>query len=144
MDDWGSFASGLLGALIGGGASFAVQLYVSNKETGARRRAAVERIDAATRALLRAGSAVTPGNPNTDEVFDAIQEGRAAITALRLVTNSREQEVPRWLAARMKRVTEEVMRDSERAMDAIRDAEDMLSDLAEWVAGRRKPKDLRV
>lgn len=135
--DIGIFFTGLLGALVGGAASFGVQIYVAKREKHARRIAAVSRIDAAFRGLLREGAARTETSPNSEKFFDAMVESRAAIMALRLVLKPRETQVADWLDGRRKHVTKMVAGDADRAVEAIEYIDKALRLLVEWVSQQR-------
>lgn len=135
--DVGIFFTGLLGALVGGAASFGGQLYVSKREWHARRVAAVSRIDSAFRGLLREGSARTETSLNSEKFFDAIVESRAAIMALRLVLKPQETQVADWLDGRRKHVTTLVAGDADRAVEAIEYIDKASRLLFEWVTKQR-------
>lgn len=138
MIDWGSLISGLIGALIGGGASFGVQAFVSSREWQTKRFAAVSRVDAAFRGLLREGASRTKTNPNTEKFFDALIESRAAIMALRLVLKPAEIPVATWLDARREHFTTEVATTAPRAIAVVPEIDGALVNLTEWVTGQRK------
>jgi len=135
--DVGIFFTGLLGALVGGAASFGGQIYVSKREWHARRVAAVSRVDSAFRGLLREGAARTTASPNTKAFFDAMVESRAAIMALRLVLKSKETRVADWLDTRRIHVTREVAGDTDRALAAMSYIDEALQELVEWVTKNR-------
>jgi len=138
MDAWVSFAAGLLGALIGGGATFGVQVYVSRRDTYARRLGAIERVADASRAMIAAGADISPTNRNTDAVFDSLIDGRMAVGGVRMVLGPREQPVATWLQARMHRLGVDASGSAEAGVAALDDIEETITWLAQWAAGQRK------
>lgn len=138
MDAWGDFAAGLIGALIGGGASFGVQIYISRRDTYARRLAAIERVADASRAILAAGADITPTNKNTDAVYDSLIDGRMAVGGVRMVLRPREQPIATWLRGRMKKLGIDASGTAEAGVVALDDIEETITWLAQWAAGQRK------
>ena len=138
MDAVVSFATGLVGAVVGGAASFAVQLFVARREHQGRRMAALTRIDAAFRGLIREGADRTPGHPNTEKFFDSILEAGAAVIAFRLVLRPKELRVADWLDARRKSIAKEAAGSSEQVQHAMGDMELTVLFLTRWLQGELK------
>lgn len=139
MFDWAGFVSGLLGAVIGGLATFGVALSSHLAERRSRRSAAVAQIDRAFSVLLVAGAGRTAQDPNTDAFFAAIREADSAIVSLRLVLRRREVQVARWADREAREIATGIAGETSAAKTAIDRARTSTRQLAEWAAGRVPP-----
>lgn len=139
MFDTAGFLSGLIGAVIGGIATFGVALSARLAERKSQRSAAVAEIDRAIRVLLIEGAKRTTANPNTDAFFSAIREADSAIVSLRLVLRRRDLRVAEWADREVREITTGIAGTTAAAKPAIDRARNSTRQLAEWAAGRVKP-----
>jgi len=139
MFDAAGFLSGLIGAVIGGLATFGVALTSTLAERRSRRAAAVVEIDQAVRVLLVEGAERTPGNPNTEAFFAAIRQTDSAVITLRLVLRRREVPVAAWVDREVLEIVRGIASDTETAMQAIERSRGSMRQLSEWAAGRVPP-----
>lgn len=136
MFDWTGFLSGLIGAVIGGLATFGVSLSSRLAERRSRRSAAVAQIDHAISVLLIEGAGRTAQNPNTEAFFTAIRATDSAIVSLRLVLRRREVQVAHWADREAHEIARGIAGDDSKAKTAIDRARTSTRQLAEWAAGR--------
>ncbi|WP_139196329.1 MULTISPECIES: hypothetical protein [unclassified Curtobacterium] len=136
MFDLAGFLSGLIGATIGGLATFGVALSARFAEVKSQRAAAVAQIDRSISVLLIEGAARTARNPNTDAFFAAIRTSDSAIVSLRLVLRRREVSVAQWADREVHEITRGIAGGDADAKTAIDRARNSTRQLAEWAAGR--------
>jgi len=144
MFDWGSFTTGLVGALVGGAASLLVQGLSARRDRHARRREAVERLGRAFRDCVAPLVTHRKEKNNSREVFLTIQEVAAATTGLRLEIRKSELPVAEWVETARRRLGTVASRfaalsNEERNTHAVTDVVSQVNtELAEWVTGRKR------
>lgn len=139
MFDTAGFLSGLIGAVIGGIATFGVALSAKMAERKSQRSAAVAKVDRAISVLLVEGANRTAASPNTNAFFSAIREADSAIVSLRLALGRREVCVAEWADHEVHEIKTGIAGSAAAAKQAIDRARSATRQLAEWAAGRISP-----
>jgi len=137
--DLAGFLSGLIGAVIGGLATFGVALASALAERRSRRAAAVVEIDRAVRVLLVEGADRTATHPNTEAFFAAIRQTDSAIISLRLVLGRRDVSVAEWVDREVLEIARGIAGDAHTASETIDRSRRSMRQLSEWAAGRVSP-----
>ena len=144
MIDWGSFVTGLVGAVIGGGATLGVQVFALKNARRAKQEEAIGRLDSGLRRMVGAAFVYRSGcnGHGVQDLFDSFQECRAATVNFVLVTRRKDSAVSAWLDGRVMRVRDLAFDADGEPVQLMNSVDRTMRELAEWMTGRRKASAL--
>lgn len=146
MFDWGSFVTGLVGALVGGAATLSVQAISARRDRRTRRREVAIQVGEAFRAATEPLLLREESSPHNVETFRALQEIARASVGLRLELTKRELPVAEWVSDARKQLARIGSRWGENSHGAknVKALTGVVNSvnkhLAEWATGRERAK----